>query len=136
MNTAIAVKGFILNDKQEVLLIKRRENDVHAAGKWEIPGGRLDLGENPFTGLQREVQEEVGLEIENLVPLKVDYFTRDDGQIITMIIFLCRKISGDVRLSEEHCDFTWNKGSSVRDTICKEFHSVVDNYEKYFLDLK
>ena len=41
MNSAIAVKSYILNKKGEVLLIKRRINDAHAAGKWEIPGCTL-----------------------------------------------------------------------------------------------
>ena len=69
MNTAIAVKAFIVNEEDQVLVLQRRTNDVHAAGRWDIPGGRLDEGENPFTGLSREVFEETNIEIGIISPL-------------------------------------------------------------------
>ena len=50
----IAVKSFIMNSENKLLLIKRRSNDVHKPGQWDIPGGRLELGEDPFLGLKRE----------------------------------------------------------------------------------
>lgn len=103
---AIAVKAFIIaGDK--ALLLQRRSNDVHSPGKWDIPGGRLEYAENPMTGLAREVQEETGLRIMIKRPLHVQHFTRDDGQVITMIIFLCEKVAGEIRLSEEHQSFKW-----------------------------
>jgi len=30
----------------------------HKPGTWDIPGGRLELGEDPFLGLKRETHEE------------------------------------------------------------------------------
>ena len=59
MNPSLAVKSFIVNNKGELLIIKRDSNDVHCAGNWEIPGGRLDPGEDPFEGLKRETKEAV-----------------------------------------------------------------------------
>ena len=56
-----AAKAFIVHD-EKLLLLKRRPNDVHKPGEWDIPGGRLDPGENPFTGLERETKEETELE--------------------------------------------------------------------------
>lgn len=134
MEFGIAVKALVINENKEILIIKRRSNDVHAAGKWEIPGGRLDPGESPFTGLEREVDEEVGLKITFIAPLKIDHFTREDGQVITMIIFLCEKIDGEICLSEEHTDYKWISKEEIKKVICKEFHATVDAYEKYFLD--
>ena len=49
--SGIAVKAFILNGKGELLLIRREKSDPHNPGTWEVPGGRLGLGENPFEGL-------------------------------------------------------------------------------------
>ena len=64
---------------------------MHKPGAWEIPGGRLEIGEDPHLGLKREVKEETQLDIKVLQPLSVNYFTRDDGQIITGIVFVCTK---------------------------------------------
>ena len=103
----LAAKSFIISDAGKLLIIRRRDNDVHKPGVWEIPGGRLELGEDPYLGLQREAREETGLDIEIVHPLHVDHFTRDDGQKITMLIFLCRPRSERVVLSPEHTAYEW-----------------------------
>lgn len=106
-NFRLAVKSFIVNEQGELLLIRRRATDPHAAGQWEIPGGRLESGEDPVAGLQRETKEETGLDIEVKNPLGVHHFTRDDGQRITMITFLCRPSASSVTLSHEHTEHQW-----------------------------
>ncbi|HLD43595.1 MAG TPA: NUDIX domain-containing protein [Candidatus Nanoarchaeia archaeon] len=104
---AIAVKSFIVNDANQLLLLKRRANDPHKPGTWDIPGGRLDSGEDPLAGLLRETAEETHLPVTVVGPLGVHHFTRDDGQRITMLIFLCRAMATDVELSEEHTEYRW-----------------------------
>lgn len=100
----LATKSFILkNDK--LLLLKRHSDDVQSPSIWELPGGRLKLGEDPFDGLKRETKEETGLDIEIKHPLNIRHFQRDDGQTITMIIFLCQALHDDVQLSPEHSAF-------------------------------
>jgi len=126
----IAVKSFIVDDGK-LLIIKRRDDDVHTPGVWEIPGGRLESGESPFLGLIREVKEETGLDIEVKNPLDVDHFTRDDGQVITMIIFLCKALTYTVKLSEEHTDYEWVPVNKVKEKLIHFFHKTVDNYMDY-----
>lgn len=47
----------------------------HAAGRylWELPAGKLELGEDPLTGAQRELEEETGYRARKWRPL-VEYF--------------------------------------------------------------
>lgn len=107
MNFAVAVKALILHEGT-VLLLKRRSNDVHKPGRWDIPGGRLATGENPISGLERECLEEAGLQVTVVAPVGTDHFVRDDGQTITMIIFLCESSNAaHIQLSEEHVEFKW-----------------------------
>ncbi len=126
----IAVKAFIVKDGK-ALLIKRRSNDVHKPGEWDIPGGRLDSGEDPRVGVKREALEEVGLEIDIQLPIDIHHFTRDDGQQITMIIFLCQLDSGSIELSEEHSEFSWISVHTNLDAFPAWLHSVVQNYRTY-----
>lgn len=65
------------------------------------------LGEDPLEGLKRETREETSLEIDIVLPLEVRHFTREDGQIITMIIFLCKLAGGELQLSQEHQAYDW-----------------------------
>src|SRR3989344_5292292 len=126
-NFANAAKAFIVKDRK-LLFLKRRANDVHRPGEWDIPGGRLNPGESPFLGLQRETREETGLEIEIQAPLDVHYFTRDDGQKITLIIFLCKLSGGEIKLSEEHTEYKWVDLENPKDDFPNWLHKVIDRY--------
>ncbi len=106
MKSATAVKAIII-ENGKVLVIKRREDDVHRPGHWDIPGGRLDEGEGLSAGLRREVSEETNLLITIHELLGKQYFSRDDKQNISMHIFHCTPHSGTVTLSEEHTAFKW-----------------------------
>lgn len=122
-----AVKAFIVKEGK-LLLIKRRLNDVHKPGDWDIPGGRLELGENPFDGLKREAQEETALEIEIILPLDVHFFSRDDGQKIQLTIFLCKQTGGEIKLSEEHTEYKWMDLKSDINKFPAWLHKIVKRY--------
>ena len=125
-NFRIAVKSFIVNENK-LLILKRRPNDVHSPGNWDIPGGRLELGEDPYIGLKRETKEETGLDIEILNPLNVHHFTRDDGQKITMITFLCKLFSNrNVKLSEEHTEFKWSNIDNSLSKLLFKYSKEID----------
>lgn len=53
----------IVQDAEKKILIAQRRQDVHLAGLWEFPGGKVEPGETLYTALVRELWEEVGLEV-------------------------------------------------------------------------
>ncbi|MBI4175697.1 MAG: NUDIX domain-containing protein [Candidatus Aenigmarchaeota archaeon] len=133
-NFRLAVKAFIVKDGK-LLLIRRRWDDVHKPDKWDIPGGRLEPGEDPFEGLKREVKEEINMDgLETLMPIEIKHFTRDDGQKITMIIFLCRISPGKIGLSKEHREYRWVDLHNPDGIIPGFFMPAVEKYLKYGLD--
>ena len=131
---AIAAKGFIINDDNKLLIIKRRPNDVHSPNIWEVPGGRIEIGEDPAEGVKREVFEETGLHVVVHEPLGVRSFTRDDGQHITMIVFRCVPETDKVTLSEEHTDFKWRDVREAQDLLHPAFESQFKVWERYYKD--
>ena len=126
----VAAKSFIVNDKNELLLIKRRNNDVMKPGMWEIPGGRLELGEHPHEGVKRETKEESGLDIEVKQIMDVRHFVRSDNQTITMLVFLCKSLHQNVILSEEHTDHKWIPVEKAKEHLTKFFHKTIDTFNK------
>jgi 8-oxo-dGTP diphosphatase len=55
------------------LLTSRPEGKVYA-GYWEFPGGKLEDGETVQAALQRELHEELGIDIEDCVPWRTERF--------------------------------------------------------------
>jgi 8-oxo-dGTP diphosphatase len=130
----IGVKAFIVDDQENLLIIKRRQDDVHKPGIWELPGGRIEVKEDPFSGLQREVKEETNLDIKIINPINVRHFTREDGQTITMIIFLCSPLSKDVSTSKEHVAYDWVKIDKAKERINEWFYPELEIFQRLFRD--
>ena len=68
MNRVHVAVGVIL-DQQQNILLTRRAADAHQGGLWEFPGGKVEDGEDLAVALQRELLEELGIEIGRTSPL-------------------------------------------------------------------
>ena len=91
--------------KNGKILITRRKPEGHLGGLWEFPGGKVRENETPEQACIREIKEEVNLDIS------VDTFlTRIRHAYthfkITMDIFNCTYISGDLKLNGP-VDYRW-----------------------------
>jgi len=60
--------GVVRNSEGDVL-IARRPAQVHQGGLWEFPGGKVESGESQQSALQRELLEELGIDITRCRPL-------------------------------------------------------------------
>ncbi len=58
----VTVKGLVVRDGK-ILLLKESNK---LSGKWELPGGGLDFGEEIHAGLKREVEEEAGFKVKSI----------------------------------------------------------------------
>lgn len=63
-NPCSATAAFIVNDKQEMLVVRRAKEP--AKGTLDLPGGFVDMGETVEQGMRREIKEETGLDVEEI----------------------------------------------------------------------
>jgi len=98
-------KSILVKDGK-ILLIKRSNYNNYLAGKWDIPGGRIEAGERLFEGHHREIMEETKLKIEIIEPVK-NWLVERDGEKHVGITFLSKHKEGNVILSNEHTEFKW-----------------------------
>ncbi len=73
----IVVKSVVFN-KNKVLLLKRTDYQKMSAFEWDLPGGRLEPGEDPNIAIHRETLEETGIKINLLYPFDCHYFFSKD----------------------------------------------------------
>jgi ADP-ribose pyrophosphatase len=94
----------------------------HAAGRylWELPAGKLDPGEEPLTGAQRELKEETGYRAKKW-KLLIDYWASPGFLGESMKLFLAEGlIAGEAHPEEdERIDFRLVKLSELLKKIAK-----------------
>ena len=76
--------------QQAALLLTRRSGHLRShAGQWALPGGRIDAGETPEQAALREMQEEVGLQLEthSILGRLDDFVTRSGYQITPVVVW-------------------------------------------------
>lgn len=106
----VSVGAWILNDKKEILFVKRAKTEDFMPGQWELPCGGSDFGEAPQDALKREIKEECDIDIEVLNPLTVKtYFMETLRKKVQRIeiIFYCKIVDRQqkITLSPEHSNF-------------------------------
>ena len=107
-NSKPTSSALIVNKENEVLLLKRA---IHPHfGKWDIPGGFLQNGEDPIVGLKREIREELKIGISGIAPLIIctdKYGLKTDDFYTLNIFFRCEIKKGEIKLSSENSKFQW-----------------------------
>lgn len=85
------LKSFVIIEEEGYFLLIR-EADAKWNGKWFLPGGKVDIGEDPATAARREVKEEAGVEVE----LKGIVYIRYHETLFRkqLSLFYCAKIIG------------------------------------------
>lgn len=101
----VGVGALILNDQGQILMALRGPAARNERGKWEIPGGSVDWGETFEQAIIREVQEEIGVQIEVVELLTVsDHLLPDEGEHWVSPTYICRIVSGEPCIQEpEKC---------------------------------
>ena len=63
-NPCSATAAFIVNDREEMLVVRRAKEP--AKGTLDLPGGFCDMGETVEEGMCREIEEETGLQVQDI----------------------------------------------------------------------
>ncbi len=103
---------FVKRRGGELLIIRRSLTDTNNPGQWEIPGGKVDEGQDLTQAQEREVMEETRLHVRATHRLVfVHSFLIGQGKYkglpYVALFSITRLVGGEVTLSEEHTEFAW-----------------------------
>lgn len=100
-------KAVIFNRKGQVLLLQASEEYGKMARTWDLPGGKVHIGESLKESLRRELEEETGISPADMQLFDSDIEKFHDGKTRLGLIYFT-EINEDVKdLSEEHMAFEW-----------------------------
>lgn len=91
----------ILDENKQILLMHRNTTNLI---QWELPGGKIELNETPEQTVQRELKEELNIDIEIKRYLGFKEFKDSDECILKYHWFLCEIKAGEPKLMEEKFD--------------------------------
>ena len=93
------------------LVAQRRPDCPSGPLEWEFPGGKIEPGEAPRAALEREIREELGLEIE-IGPWLGCGESPVGDRIIRLDVYTARILAGAIRL-EAHCRYGWFRAEEI-----------------------
>jgi ADP-ribose pyrophosphatase YjhB (NUDIX family) len=98
----------VLVDEAGRVLLARRGVEPEL-GKWDLPGGFLEEGEEPLAGLRRELREETGLEVEPLSFLGawIDTYGDGEGAVSTLNLYWLVRADGEPRAADDVAELSW-----------------------------
>ncbi len=108
----VSLKAFVVRNREALFV---READT---GYWELPGGRINVGEemlHPQAILERELREELGPTVAfGWRPEFVTWTRRraEDGRFLFLAARIGLLTAGEVILSDEHDAFAWLPASA------------------------
>ncbi|MFF1960694.1 (deoxy)nucleoside triphosphate pyrophosphohydrolase [Streptomyces sp. NPDC058220] len=102
MSDRVVVAGAVYDRGR--LLAARRSAPPELAGRWELPGGKLEPGEGPEGALVRELREELGVETQPVERIPGEWPLKPG---FVLQVWTARLLSGEPRPLEDHDELRW-----------------------------
>ena len=124
---------------EQYLLLRRSPDKDFGRGVWECVTGRVDQGEGFEEALHREVQEELGVDVEVEYILGTTHFYRGnptpDHELVGVVYLCLLPNPASVSISPEHSEFRWLTAQqafellSATDPSTRWIHQVIERAE-------
>ncbi len=127
----IAAAGIVINERNEILMIKNNRRG------WEFPGGQVEVGENLINAVKREIMEETGIDVEVgevfCISSNTCKYPGYNGvkEVPTKIMldFICHVKGGTPETSEENSETAFVPKDKVLDLI--QTPAYIERYKAF-----
>ena len=123
----VNVVAAIIINKKRIFIGKRKDDDI-GGGKWEFPGGKIEIGETNKEALERELHEELGISAKIGKEL-MNYEHMFKTTIYNISFMEIIEYEGEIR-NNAHSEIKWVKFSNL---LKYDFISGDDRFIQSFL---
>lgn len=133
----VGIKALIRNSEGKVLVLhfNKETQNRKLVSYWDIPGGRINIGETYEQTLKREVEEEIGItdfdNVRFLTATIANFDIQNGGQEVGLVLFVYEVdvTNPNIKLSDEHSQYEWVEpvvaGERLRDKFPQEFCDII-----------
>jgi len=112
MKKQVKVVAAIIENEKDEILCALRSPEMSIPNMWEFPGGKVEKGEDLFTALKREIDEELQCKVETETSVFNDNTHEYETFIINLLSIKCRIIEGTPTVNE-HSKLIWLKRENL-----------------------
>ena len=109
---------------EKYLLLRRSEHKDYGRGVWECVTGRVDQGEGFEEALRREVNEELGVQVQVEHILGTTHFYRGtptpDNELVGVVYLCSLPDPASIHISAEHSEFRWLSAAQALELLSAE----------------
>lgn len=125
----VGQKAIIVNSENKILLLQRSDKSS-LGGKWSLPGGALEEGENPYEAIQREIDEETELKVTDIKPFHIKSSQNKDKDFVVIVGYICKIVSEKITLNWEHTDFKWlTKEEALKMELTNDAKTFLEEFD-------
>ena len=111
----IDVAAAVIKDDKNRIFIARKRKGLSLEGLWEFPGGKIEKGETATQAIERELLEEMNLEVEAGEFLGESVYAYEKFTV-RLIAHYAKIIGGQIRLTD-HDSYEWVDAEALRGYI-------------------
>ena len=131
MTEIVHVAVGVIKQENKFFLTKRLA-DVHQGGKWEFPGGKVEVDETVHQALYRELKEEVAIDILTCTPLMQINHDYGDKKVL-LDVFVVDNFTGQAKALEGQQEgwFTLVEFSTLNFPAANQ--TIIDKLQQLYL---
>ncbi|WP_053217027.1 (deoxy)nucleoside triphosphate pyrophosphohydrolase [Virgibacillus senegalensis] len=111
MKKTVKVVAAIIENENNEILCALRSPDMSIPNMWEFPGGKVEEGEDLYTALEREIEEEMNARVK-----ATELFNENTHEyekfIINLTAIKCNMVKGTLT-PNEHSKLIWLKRENL-----------------------
>lgn len=109
----IKVVAALIENENKVLIAKRATGDPNVLNKWEFPGGKVEVNEDEFHAIEREIREEFELEIK-AKDFVINSICKYPTKTVDLRLYSCDYVCGVFKL-HDHSEYCWVSKDKILD---------------------